>query len=53
MVRPVSFVPNPDTYVFPIVLNNIVPSEGLEIIINRPVLVPAYKENGLNNIFEA
>ena len=49
----VSFVPIQNTAVFPIILINVVPSEGFEIMIQSPVLMADCEENGVTRRFEA
>ena len=51
MVFPVPLVPSHNTSVFPIILKNVVPSEGLKIMIRSTVLVADCEENGVTCIF--
>ena len=37
----------------PIILNNVLPSEGFKIIIRSPLLVADCEENGVTHRFEA
>ena len=39
--------------VYPIVLNNVLPLEGFEIMIQIPLLVADWEKNGATHLFEA
>ena len=53
IVWPVSFIPNLNMYIWTIVINNVVSSEGLKIMILIPVIGVDWEDNGVTNIFEA
>ena len=53
IVWPVSFIPNLNMYIWTIVINNVVSSEGLKIMILIPVIGVDWEDNGVTHIFEA
>ena len=53
MVFPVPLVTSHNTSVFPIILKNVVPSEGLKIIIHSPLIDVDLEENEVTRRFEA
>ena len=50
---PVSLRGNLNTYVYPLILGIVVPSEGFKINIRSKVFGWGCEENGVTNIFEA